>query len=88
MSSPLAFGAMQCGGRAEAGRRGRTAKRALGTGIHVGEHTRLGFLDRVFFTGLLNHLARRPRRGEEPQRGVDEDIIDADFEDLGNNKRK
>ena len=26
--------------------------------------------------------------GEEPQRGVDEDIIDADFEDLGNNKRK
>ena len=25
--------------------------------------------------------------GDE-QRGVDEDIVDADFEDLGNNKRK
>jgi molecular chaperone DnaK len=27
-------------------------------------------------------------RDEDQQRGVDEDIIDADFEDLGNNKRK
>jgi molecular chaperone DnaK len=27
-------------------------------------------------------------RDEDEQRGVDEDIIDADFEDLGNNKRK
>jgi molecular chaperone DnaK len=26
--------------------------------------------------------------GDEQQRPVDEDIIDADFEDLGNNKRK
>ena len=25
---------------------------------------------------------------EDEQRGVDEDIVDADFEDLGNNKRK
>ena len=27
-------------------------------------------------------------KDEDEQRGVDEDIIDADFEDLGNNKRK